>query len=60
MIYYLGVFLNIQKIICALQGGGRGVPTIGHQRELGTIFKVIFQGLFLEFFLDMIGGPLGF
>ena len=33
---------------------------VGHRRDLGTIFKVIFQGLFLEYnFFDIFWGSLG-
>ena len=52
MIYYLGVLSKIGKIVLVLST--EGVPTVGLRRDLGTIFKVIFQGLFWNaIFLDI-------
>ena len=58
MIYYLEVFSKIEKFIFVASTGG-GVPTVGHRRDLGIIFKVIFQGLFfgIKFFRHVLGVP---
>ena len=57
IIYYLGVFSKIEKKIMFVDFTER-VPTVGQRRDLSTIFKVIYQGLFFgKKYLDVFWGP---